>query len=68
MHLPLDLSPDEIKAEAAKVSSAGIELYGGGVIYMKTSEEVDQAFAYAGNAGMKIIVGVPEHDLLDYCQ
>ena len=25
MHLPLDLSPDEIKAEAAKVSSAGIE-------------------------------------------
>ena len=34
---------------------------------MKTREEVDQAFAYAGNAGMKIIVGVPEHDLLDYC-
>ncbi|MDX2432183.1 MAG: sugar phosphate isomerase/epimerase family protein [Bacteroides sp.] len=67
MHLPLDLSTDEIKSEAAKVSSAGINLYGGGVIYMKNKEEVDQAFAYAGTAGMKVIVGVPEHKLLDYC-
>ncbi len=67
MHLPLDLSPDEIKSEVAKVSSAGIEVYGGGVIYMTSIEEVDQAFAYAGYAGMKVIIGVPEHDLLDYC-
>ena len=68
MHLPLDLSPDKIKSEAAKVRTAGIDLYGGGVIYMTSSEEADQAFAYAGYAGMKTIVGVPEHDLLDYCQ
>ncbi len=67
MHLPLDLGPDEIKSEAAKVSKAGIDLYGGGVIYMKSIEEVDQAFAYAGYAGMKVIVGVPEHDQLEYC-
>ena len=67
MHLPLDLSPDEIKSKAAKVTGAGIELYGGGVIYMKTKEEVDNGFAYAGYAGMKIIVGVPEHELLEYC-
>lgn len=67
MHLPLELSPDEIKSEAAKVSKAGLDLYGGGVIYMKTKEEVDQAFAYAGYAGMKVIVGVPEHDQLEYC-
>lgn len=67
MHLPLDLSPGEIKTEAAKVKEAGLDLYGGGVIYMKSIEEVDQAFAYAGNAGMKVIVGVPEHDQLEYC-
>jgi inosose dehydratase len=67
MHLPLDLSSEKIKSEAAKVSSAGIDLYGAGVIYMKNTEEVDQAFAYAGSAGLKIIVGVPEHELLAYC-
>ena len=67
MHLPLELTPEEIKSEAAKVRAAGINLYGGGVIYMKTLEDVDQAFAYAKNAGMKIIVGVPEHNMLEYC-
>jgi len=67
MHLPLELSTEKIKSEAAKVSSAGIDLYGAGVIYMKTAEEVDQAFAYAVAAGMQIIVGVPEHELLLYC-
>ncbi len=67
MHLPLELAPGKIKEEAAKVKNAGIDLYGGGVIYMGSKKEVDQAFAYAGAAGMKIIVGVPEHELLDYC-
>ena len=66
-HLPLELSPEEIKSAVAKVTEAGIDLYGGGVIYMKTVEEVDWAFSYAGYAGMEIIVGVPEHDLLEYC-
>lgn len=67
MHMPLELTPQEVKAEAAKVKAAGINLYGGGVIYMKTLKEVDHAFAYAKNAGMKIIVGVPEHEMLEYC-
>ena len=67
MHLPLELSPEKIKSEVARVSSAGIDLYGAGVIYMKNTEEVDQAFAYSGSAGLKIIVGVPEHELLAYC-
>ena len=67
MHMPLELTPEEVKAEAAKVKAAGINLYGGGVIYMKTLKEVDHAFAYAKNAGMKIIVGVPEHEMLEYC-
>ena len=67
MHLPLDLSPEEIRTQAALVQSAGLELYGGGVIYMRSKEEVVQAFEYAKNAGMKVIVGVPEHDLLELC-
>jgi inosose dehydratase len=63
-HLPLDSSPDQIKAAVAKVKDAGIDLYGGGVIYMRDEEQVRQGFAYAKAAGMKIIVGVPNHDLL----
>jgi inosose dehydratase len=29
--------------------------------------EVDNAFAYATYAGMDLIVGVPEHALLEHC-
>lgn len=67
MHLPLDLSSDEIENRAAKVREAGIKLYGGGVIYMKKPAEVENAFTYAKHAGMDIIVGVPEHELLELC-
>ncbi len=67
MHLPLELSPEEIQSESKKVSQAGIDLYGGGVIYMLTKEEVEHAFDYAKDAGMKVIVGVPEHELLELC-
>ena len=67
MHMPLDSTPEEIESRAAKVKEAGIDLYGGGVIYMANEEEVENAFAYAGLAGMKVIVGVPEHELLGLC-
>lgn len=64
MHLPLDSSPAEIRSAADKIRSAGLRLYGAGVIYMKTRQEVESAFAYAANAGLETIVGVPNHDLL----
>jgi sugar phosphate isomerase/epimerase len=64
-HLPLDASVEEIKAVKAKVEEAGLDLYGGGVIYMKSEEEVKNAFAYAQAAGMRVIIGVPNHNLLD---
>jgi sugar phosphate isomerase/epimerase len=67
MHMPLDLSADEIRKRAAKVEAAGLHLYGGGVIYMKDAAEVENAFSYAEHAGMKVIVGVPEHELLELC-
>jgi len=66
MHLPLDASVSELKSGAKAVKDAGISLYGGGVIYMKDKSQVDQAFEYAKNAGMSVIVGVPAHDLLEY--
>jgi sugar phosphate isomerase/epimerase len=64
MHLPLDSSPAQIDAALAKVKAAGLNLYGAGVVYMKRAEQVHQAFDYARAAGMKVIIGVPGHDLL----
>jgi len=66
MHLPLDSSIQELKDGAKNVKDAGMELYAGGVIYMTSKEQVDQAFEYAKNAGMSMIIGVPDHDLLQY--
>lgn len=68
MHLPLDASPGQIKDAVSKVKAAGLELYGAGVIYMKTKEEVDQAFGYARHAGLQVIIGVPNHELLPYTE
>jgi sugar phosphate isomerase/epimerase len=65
MHLPLESTDQEIIDVRKKVESANINLYGAGVIYMKSGEEVENAFRYAKAAGMKTIIGVPNHDLLD---
>ena len=67
-HLPLDASDELIASTLAKCEEAGINLYGGGVIYMKTEEEVDNAFEYARKAKMKMIIGVPGHELLSYTE
>ncbi len=67
MHLPLDSSVETLKEAKNNVEEAGLTLISGGVIYMTNKVEVDQAFEYAKNAGMKMIIGVPEHELLDYC-
>ena len=65
-HLKLDATPEVIAETVAKVKAAGLDLYAGGVIYMKTEAEVDRAFAYARAAGFKMIIGVPTYDLLPY--
>jgi sugar phosphate isomerase/epimerase len=66
MHLPLDSSPEQLRTAAKQVEQAGLKLYGCGVVYMKSKDQVDQAFEYAKNAGMNTIVGVPEHEFLPY--
>ena len=62
----MDAQVSELQAAAKEAKDAGINLYGAGVVYMKDEAAVDQTFEYAKNAGMSIIVGVPEHNLLNY--
>lgn len=63
-HLPLEASAEQIAATVEKVNNAGLRLYAGGVISMGKPEQVQQAFAYAKAAGMKMIIGSPNPDLL----
>ena len=52
----------------AQFSDASIKPYTVGVIYMKTKQEVDQAFDYAKAVGVDMIIGVPAYELLDYTE
>ena len=63
-HLPLDSTSEMIAAEVKRIKDADLNLYGCGVIYMKTEKDVENAFAYAKQAGTKVIIGVPEPQLL----
>ena len=63
-HLALNSTDAQIKQAMAKAQAKGIEVYGCGTIYMKNAAEVEQAFHYAQTAGMKIIIGAPNVDLL----
>jgi inosose dehydratase len=66
MHLPLDSDKETIRKAVDLCKKKGIILYGAGVVYMKSREEADRAFEYAKTAGMEMIVGVPNHELLEY--
>ena len=68
MHLPMDSGVETIKKTVALCKEKGVDFYGAGVVYMKTKEEVDQAFEYAKIAELKMIIGVPNHELLDYVE
>ena len=63
-HLALNSTEAEIKAVVQKVVDSGLDLYGCGVVYMRSEDQVKQAFDYAKAAGMRVIIGVPEHNLL----
>ena len=63
-HLAYDTPLGEIETIAAGIRDSGLDLYGCGVVYMQDEEEVNRAFDYAAAAGMRVIIGVPEHGLL----
>ena len=67
-HLPLNSNAETIQTTMKKFNDAGINIYTVGVIYMRTKEAVDQAFQYAKNVGVKMIVGVPNYELLSYAE
>jgi inosose dehydratase len=63
-HLPLNSTQEKIDEVKAKFQSAGISIYGVGVIYMKSENEVTAAFEYAKKVGVGMIVCAPNYDLL----
>lgn len=65
-HLPLNSTPEQIAAFHEKLAQSGVTGYAVGPIYMKTTQEVDNAFAYAKRVGVKLIIGVPNTELLPY--
>ncbi|MCH5600921.1 sugar phosphate isomerase/epimerase family protein [Niabella ginsengisoli] len=65
-HLPLDANANQIAAFHEKLKAKGVTGYAVGPIYMKTEKEVDEAFEYAKRVGVKLIVGVPNYELLPY--
>jgi inosose dehydratase len=67
-HMPMNSTREQINEVIGKFKSAGINVYTVGVVYMKTQESVDQAFEYAKMAGVKMIVGAPDYELLPYVE
>ena len=65
-HLPMNSTDEQIAAFHAKLKEKGVTGYAVGPIYMKTEAEVDRAFDYAKRVGVKLIVGVPNYELLPY--
>ena len=64
MPLPLESPEADVAAAAQKVRAAGLDLYGCGVVYMTNEAEVEQGFRYARAAGLRMIIGVPNPELL----
>jgi len=65
-HLPLDSNSAQIADFQNKLKARGITGYAVGPINMSSEAEIDKAFDYAKGVGVKLIIGVPEHELLSY--
>lgn len=65
-HLPYASTAEQIAAFHEKLKQSGVTGYGVGPIYAKTTTEIDNAFDYAKRVGVKLIVGIPNHEDLSY--
>ncbi|SHJ66305.1 sugar phosphate isomerase/epimerase family protein [Pseudozobellia thermophila] len=65
-HLPMTSTDEEIAAFHEKLKASHVTGYAVGPIYMKSKKAVDRAFEYAKRVGVKLIVGVPNVELLPY--
>ena len=66
--LPYNSTQEKTDEIIGKFKAASITVYGLGVIYMKTQQDVDNAFAYAKRAGVNLIIASPAYDLLPYVE
>lgn len=67
-HMPMNSTQEQIKSIIGKISDAGIKVYTVGVVYMNSEEGVNQAFEYAKMAGVTMMVGAPDLNLLPYVE
>ena len=65
-HLPMASTNEQIAEFHAKLKANGVTGYAVGPIYMKSEKDIDNAFEYAKRVGVKLIIGVPNYDLLPY--
>jgi len=65
-HLPMASTDEQIAEFHAKLKASDVTGYAVGPIYMKSEKDIDNAFEYAKRVGVKLIVGVPNYELLPY--
>jgi sugar phosphate isomerase/epimerase len=65
-HLRFNSTDEEIAAFHARLAAKNVTGCGVGPIYMRTEAEADQGFEYTRRAGVKLLVGVPNYELLPY--
>lgn len=66
-HLPLTSTDVEIAAFHQKLAESDVAGYAVGPLYMtKSKAEIDHAFEYAKRAGVKLIIGIPNKEDLEY--
>ena len=65
-HLPYASTAEQITAFHEKLKKSGVTGYAVGPIYAKSTTEIDNAFDYAKRVGVKLIVGIPNHEDLAY--
>lgn len=63
-YLPYNSTKQQADEVINKFKSAGVDVYGLGVIYLRTQQDVDNMFAYAQTAGVKSLVISPAYELV----
>ncbi len=66
--LPYNSDKQQAEVIIGKFKAAGIQVYGLGVIYLKTEKDVDNAFNYAQLAGVNTIIASPVYEVLSYME
>jgi sugar phosphate isomerase/epimerase len=64
MHLPYELSPEELAAGRKEFDDAGLEVVGSGNNSIGKEQDIEKLFAYAKNARFTLLVIAPKPDLL----